>query len=254
MTKTMRFRSKAKPINQTNANSSLYNSLMAITYGSVKENNTDGTCNILLVNGFLSSNVRIPSTVFASKDPLTGGITYPTIGSEVIILHPVDDINSGFILPAGLDFRDDDVKSELLDQGDKTIFPGEWILEYDPSNGLLTITNGDTFELIVDPENESVSYTDFKGNTIKSNDDTLEINGTIEVARKDDEIKSTAVEDSTYWPWLQGFVGIFTAWVPVPNDGGLVLKTALSTFLLTNPVPKELVGKITEGSEKVKVG
>lgn len=75
-----------------------------------------------------------------------------------------------------------------------------------------------------------------------------------EAARKEDEVKSTSTEDSGFWSWITGFVSIFTSWVPVPDDGGAALKTALSTFFASNPTPSSLTGKITSGSSEVKIG
>lgn len=75
-----------------------------------------------------------------------------------------------------------------------------------------------------------------------------------DTARKDDSVKSTGGEDSAYWAWLSGFIGVFSAWVPVPGDGGGALKTALTAFLGGNPTPTSLTGKITAGSAQVKTG
>lgn len=68
------------------------------------------------------------------------------------------------------------------------------------------------------------------------------------VARLNDPTLSTGVEDATYWAWLAGFISVFQAWTPVPNDGGAALKSALTTWLAGNPVPTQLVGKINGAS------
>ncbi len=167
---------KVGNVRQANAVSSLYNSTLSITYGTVESNNTDSTCNIMTVKGFVLENIRLLSTVFPSKDPTIGGVKYPPLNAQVMIIHPTNDINSGFIIPAGLDFRDDTVTSDLLDQGDKTIFQGGWEKTYDPELGIYVLTNG-TFELSLDPDGETVSLIDFKGNTFKNNDTVWEING-----------------------------------------------------------------------------
>lgn len=73
-----------------------------------------------------------------------------------------------------------------------------------------------------------------------------------EVARKEDATLSDSATDSTFWAWLTGFVGVFQAWTPVPNDGGAALKIALTAWLAANPVPTSQTGKINEGSSKVK--
>jgi len=78
--------------------------------------------------------------------------------------------------------------------------------------------------------------------------------GTKGSARLDDQVKSTNVEDATYWSWLSGLITVFTTWVPVPNDGGAALSTAINAYIGFNPVPTSLTGKITAASSKVKVG
>ncbi|HWR26544.1 MAG TPA: phage baseplate assembly protein V, partial [candidate division Zixibacteria bacterium] len=80
-------------------------------------------------------------------------------------------------------------------------------------------------------------------------------NGSNGAARKEDNTKSTSKEDPTFWNWLNGLINVFKiSWTPVPNDGGAALKTALTAYLSTNPVPSELTGKIIEGSDSVKIG
>ena len=90
--------------------------------------------------------------------------------------------------------------------------------------------------------------------TITLVDDQIKLNGDTPVARQDDPVKSTSAEDTKFWTWLQGFINVFQTWVPVPPDGGTALKTALTAYLSTNPVPQELSSKITGGSDTVKSG
>ncbi len=40
--------------------------------------------------------------------------------------------------------------------------------------------------------------------------------------------------------WIDGFVGVFQKFVPVPNDGGAKLKADVLAYVKTNPVPKKL--------------
>lgn len=248
---------------QSNSQSSRYNSQLAITYGTIDSVNEDGTCNILLVTGFIADNIKIPSTGWPGTDPVIGGITYPPEGTEVRIIHPIDDVNSGFIAPASLNTRNEDVVSELLGQGDKQILPGGWSITYDQTIGKYQLTNG-SFVLIVDPDTSSVSYTDFEGNTIKSNGATLEINGTIEAARKGDTIKSTAAEDTAFWAWAVRYNVFNPAWIAAlatlqaaggSPAGVVAYATAMQALLATlGTIPTSLTGKITTGSSKVKVG
>lgn len=165
----MKMKSTPRPFPQSNAMSSLYNSSLSITYGSVKSNNTDSTTNILLVNGFLATNIRLISSVFPSKEPTIGSVKYPQVDSQVIIIHPTGDLNSGFVIPAPLDIRDDQVKDDLFDQGDKTILPGGWEYFYNKETGKTEFKNGDFFDLIVDPDTKVVSLVDFKENKIITN-------------------------------------------------------------------------------------
>jgi hypothetical protein len=90
---------------------------------------------------------------------------------------------------------------------------------------------------------------------VKIDGDTIDLNsGSKGIARLDDQIKSTAIEDSTFWVWVQGFVNVFSTWVVVPTDGGAALKVAMLAYIAANPVPSSLTGKITVASTKVKAG
>lgn len=40
--------------------------------------------------------------------------------------------------------------------------------------------------------------------------------------------------------WIDGFIGVFQTFVPVPNDGGAKLVADVLTYVATNPVPKKL--------------
>ena len=236
--KKMIIRSQPKPIRQTNARSSLYKSQIAVTYGEITSNNTDGTTNVLLLTGFTATKIRIPSTYYPSKNPTIGGINYPPIGSQVLIEHPIKDINSGWIRPAPLDVRDDTVVSDLLSGGDKSILPGGWTITYDQETGNFIATN--------------------PGSAV------LEINGTIPVARQDDPVKSTITEDSAFWGWAARYNTFNTAWkaalATLQASGGtpagvVAYATAMQGLLTTlGTIPAELTGKITAGSDKIKVG
>ncbi len=238
MKKKMIFKKRNVNVSQSNALSSLYNNHLMITYGAVDSNNTDGTTNILLVTGLVVERIKLLSTVFPSKEPTIGGVKYPPVGAQVIILHPINDLNSGFALPAPLDERDTTVTSDLLNQGDKELLQGGWETTFDPATGKRTLTNG-TFDLTVDPDGETISLTDFKGNTFKNNDTAWEINGTTEVARKADTTKlaMTALDIQALAVSLLATGGFVPASAPVPG----------TPITFTG-------GEITSGSDKVKVG
>lgn len=229
---------QAQPSKQTNAVSSLYNRKLAVSYGSIESNNTDGTTNVLLNNGFFSQKIKILSTGYPTKDPVLGGITYPPVGAQVIILHPENDINSGWILPAELDFRDSDVTSELLGGNDKSNLPGGWKKEYNQETGTLTITHENYEDLIIsiDPDAGSVDIQDFQGNTFRSSSGAWEINGSDDFAVAYNDLETAFNELQTQYNSL---VNILKTWTVAPGDGGLALKTAV---LALNPVS---VGDIT---------
>ncbi|MDC7221547.1 MAG: hypothetical protein PQJ59_16555 [Spirochaetales bacterium] len=228
---------KGKPFKQSNSVSSLESSQLCIMAGEVTENNDDGTCNVLLRNGYTSNNMRILSTIYPTKGTIYGGISYPQVGAYVNVIFPKNNLQSGFILPGHLDNTDDDVNSELLSGGDKTILPGGWEYSYNQETGQAIFSNGD-FSLDVDPENENFSLTDFQGNTFANNGETLEINGTTAVAREGDGTTSSATYDAVFWSW----VTTISAAVNALSSGSVPT------------VPSTLTGAISEGSDKVKVG
>lgn len=164
--KVLKFNNSPRPINQTNSRSSFFSKSLSVTYGSIDSNNTDSTCNVLLKSGFVATNIRLLSTVFPSKDPTYGGVNYPQIEAEVLIIHPEGDLSSGFIIPSPLDVRDDTVKTDLFDQGDITLLPGGWKHLYDKETGKAQFLHGDFFSLIADPDTEKVTFVDFKQNKI----------------------------------------------------------------------------------------
>lgn len=67
-------------------------------------------------------------------------------------------------------------------------------------------------------------------------------------ARINDEIKSTGSEDTAFWTWLAGMITIITS---TPYLG---LQAAMGVYIGANPVPASLTGKITKGSDQVKIG
>jgi len=85
-----------------------------------------------------------------------------------------------------------------------------------------------------------------------------------EAARKEDEVKSTSVEDSTYWLFFTKLNTFLSAWTSalaaLSSSGGSpsgvtayagAMTTALSVL---GTAPSSLTGKITGGSSEVKIG
>lgn len=167
------------PQKQSSARSSLYNCDLAISYGTVKKNNTNGTCVVTLITGF-DVTERIPSEFPPGKKPSTGSIRYPRIGSYVAVLHPKGDLSSGFVVPAVFDIRDQDVISDLLSSGDKSISDDGWEISRDRETGALLVENGG-FSLSVNPDSGDISLTDFHGNTLEMTSDRVTINSHFEI-------------------------------------------------------------------------
>lgn len=239
MIKKMIIKQPPKPKLQTNSNSKKYERQLFVTYGTVKDNNDDGTCNVLLKNGFVA-RVRIPSTFWSSESPITGGISYPPKDTEVRIEYPENDLNSGFVYPANINTRNQEVSDAILGQGDKTILPGGWVYTYNQETGEATFKNGENFILEANPDSKVLSLTDFEGNTFKNNGATWEINGATKVARLDDTTSLT----------LQASDVVALASLLIAT--GAFVPTGTAPVGTTPIVFSE--GKITSGSDKVKVG
>jgi len=71
-------------------------------------------------------------------------------------------------------------------------------------------------------------------------------------ARQEDPTTSDIQTDSAFWSWMTKFQSALSTWVPVPSDGGAVLKALLSSTIL--PFPTKQDGKIKTGSSKVEIG
>lgn len=218
--KKMIINNKPRPVKQTNTNSTGYSRRLSVAYGNVKSINENGTCNITLVTGFPANKIKIPSKIYPSKEPTIGGVDYPQIGAFVKIIHPEGDLNSGWIEPAEVDYTDDTVKSDLP-EGTKILLGG-WTQTYDQETGEVTFLNNSN-EIKIDPAN-----------------DIIEIYGTIKVARFDDTTQL-----------VMSGIDIQALAVALLTTGGFVPASA--------PVPASTPvtftdGKITSGSDKVKVG
>lgn len=76
-------------------------------------------------------------------------------------------------------------------------------------------------------------------------------------ARKDDAVKSTSAEDSTFWTWFSVVKGVLTgAPINEPGNGSPSALQAAIQLALTiagSPSPSSLTGKITAGSNDVEI-
>ena len=70
-----------------------------------------------------------------------------------------------------------------------------------------------------------------KGGEVKIRDD-----GSVEIGKR----SLGASGNKDLLDWIDGFVGVFQKFVPVPNDGGAKLVADVLTYVATNPVPKKL--------------
>jgi len=226
------------PVSQGNVRPTIYNKYLMITYGEVNSNNNDGTCNVDIVTGFLIEGIKIPSSYYPSKNPITGGISYPPVGSSVKVLYPENDINSGWIEPASLNTKDSDVESELLGQGDKEILPGGWSKTFDQETGEMIFLNG-TFNLVINPDTEAFELTDFKGNTFKSSASAWDINGNADNAVAYADLKLAFDQLKTDHDTL---VSLFNAHIHTVTTPDTINGAAAPTLTLGTPSTADMSG------------
>ncbi len=105
-----------------------------------------------------------------------------------------------------------------------------------------------TYVLFEEPSNEKIKI------AYDALLDILEIGktGFSEAARKDDEVKSTSVEDSTFWLFISTLFTTFNTHTHV-TTGPPPAPTAPPLPVLISS-PSDLTGKITAGSAQVKIG
>jgi hypothetical protein len=94
-----------------------------------------------------------------------------------------------------------------------------------PKRRVIRTAGGHVIDL--DDENTKIVIKDAGGNTV-----TLDGSGITLKDAAGAELNLTKLKT-----WLNGFTQVFATWVPVPMDGGAALKTAMGTYLGTNPVP-----------------
>jgi hypothetical protein len=166
---------KTGPSRQASVFPSLVNADLAITYGTVESNNTNGTCVVKLITGF-SLPIKIPSEFPPGKEPSTGGVRYPRVGSRVVIIHPKNDIGSGFVFPATFDIRDEAVISDLLETGDKSVSDDGWTTTRNREDGTVIISRED-YTITIDVTNQITSIEDWHGNSEVLDSDGIKLNG-----------------------------------------------------------------------------
>jgi hypothetical protein len=115
----------------------------------------------------------------------------------------------------------------------------------------LKIEDTDKKKTITDLDNSNVITMDSNGIKILAKGDT----DSKSAARKDDEVKSTSTEDSSYWSWIVGLQSALTIFSTGLNPTTLVAQAgALVSWLEANPAPTSLTGKITKASNDVSIG
>ncbi len=93
---------------------------------------------------------------------------------------------------------------------------------------------------------ESNSAMSIEGSSVNIN------SGTKGAARVDDEVKSTSVEDSAFWLNLQQLYLLLASHVHISAAPGS--PSSIAATLAVIQAPTTLTGKITKGSEDVKIG
>ncbi len=147
--------------------------------------------------------------------------------------------------------------TRTMDIADAFAVPGFY-----PTDDPIPNVDDDDVRIILDHPDGGFSQFYLGGNTgdivgIPANKMMLgSANPTKGAARETDPTISTGAEDTTFWNWLAGLVNVFLippggAWTVVGGDGGAALQTAMTAYLLANPVPTQLIGKISAASTKV---
>lgn len=112
-------------------------------------------------------------------------------------------------------------------------------------DGTITLSANDKHIFIINKKDKEVTLDGEKVNINQGS------NG---AARKEDEIKSTNVEDAKFWTWMMIFKTILST--PV-NEIGLGAPSVFQQVLnaaLASLFPDSLTGKITKASDSVKIG
>lgn len=80
-------------------------------------------------------------------------------------------------------------------------------------------------------------------------------NATKQVGRKGDSIGSGSADDSTFWNWFSAFQAAMAVPAVEPGNGSPSgFQTILNAAFASAPFPSSLTGKITSGSDRLKVG
>lgn len=202
----------------------------------------------------------------------------PDIGDQVLVAFENGDINKPSIIgclwggearPPATNQGQNERRMIQTRSGMKLVFddtPGQEQLLIQDKDG------GNTIRLAPKGDGEALEIRHPKGSTITMKSDgsivveahkdlTLHATGKVSIkngsrgaARKGDKVRSTMTDDTAFWQWLQGFVTVFTTWIPMANDGGAALKATLGAYLAANPVPASLTGAIVEASNNVVIG
>lgn len=172
----------------------------------------------------------------------SGSIKIPGKNDGVWIEFEGGDVN--YPIWSGMWASKKDIPQEFLN-----VYNEKSSIEKDKNGNYILITENEIKQKIIkDIIVEVLKKINLTATEIKLN------NGSKGGARLDDKVKSDTTTDSSYWSWLQGFIAVFQSWTPVPQDGGAALKSLLSAFFSSNPVPQELISKIIEASGSILLG
>jgi Type VI secretion system/phage-baseplate injector OB domain len=103
------------------------------------------------------------------------------------------------------------------------------------STGHLISLDDEEGKVIIRDANENTITLDKQGVMIQdANENTITLDA--QGITLTDRTGATLKPDSLKI-WLNGFTDVFKSWTPVATDGGAALKTAIGTYLTSNPLP-----------------
>jgi len=112
-------------------------------------------------------------------------------------------------------------------------------------NGNITLSANDKNIFVINKKDKEITIDGEKVN-INQGDNPA--------ARKEDEIKSTQADDAKFWTWMTIFKTILSTPVNEPGMGAPSVFQQVLNAALSTQFPDSLTGKITKGSDTVKIG
>lgn len=177
---------------QTQAGTGKYHTAAHMAWGEVVElNKSLGAISVKTTRGFTVKNIQLISDEFPVEE--YGSIKYPPIGASVVLVYPDMDLKNAMVFPAPLNYRNQTVVDNFLTpELDISNIPGGWKTEYNQENGSITISQGDlSLVITIDPEgSNTISLTDWYGNTVQMIDGEIQIQGADDYAVAFNDLKT----------------------------------------------------------------